>query len=98
MLLVAGEQMRGPSLEGSLKNRLIFLGKPDAGRQGSNCRNQADLFQESCQPVALILFGQVERGLLGSVIRGQQFHFFQLPQAGQAGGGAVRGREEHVRV
>jgi len=75
MLLVAREQVRGLGLEGRLENRLIFLRKLNAWRQRRNRCNHADLFQKFRQPDALILFGEVDRGLLGSVIRGHQFHF-----------------------
>ena len=75
MLLVAREQVRGLGLEGRLENRLIFLRKLNPWRQRRNRCNYADLFQKFPEPDALILFGEVKRGLLGGVIRGHQFHF-----------------------
>ena len=75
MLLVARKQVRGLGLEGCLEDRLIFVRKLNPWRQRRNRCNYADLFQKFRQPDALILFGEVERGLLGSAIRGYQFHF-----------------------
>ena len=70
MLLIAGEQVRGPGVEGRLEYRLIFLRQLNAWRQRSNRSDHADLFKKFCQPEALILFGEVEPGFLCGVSGG----------------------------
>lgn len=90
VLLIAGEQVRGPGLEGSLEDRLIFLREAYPRRQ-RKARNDPDSFQEFGQPLPLIFFHEVQSGFFGGVSGSQQLHPFQLPQASHASGGPVGG-------
>jgi len=77
------------------------MGRSFSGRVapgGIRAKPATILTRASLQSALLVLFGKIDPGFLGGVRGGSQLYFFELPQASDAGAGAIGGGEEYVGI
>ena len=98
VLLIAGQQMCSPGMDRGLQYRRVFFREPYTPRHRRSASDGPDSFQEFCESLALVLFGQVDSRFCGGIGRSHQLYLRERPQAGNAGIWPIGGGKEHVGI